>query len=358
MCGNYKGLTFCFLKKGRSFLLKKMHGNYKRITQFFLTRACRLLLMEKECNYCVITFLRKIKKSVCCKKCLCEIEKRNNKVLTFIRCSIYFVITFFSFVSLTAFANDLIELKKIISQGSFVYGRTMPGVDVYYGDIKLIKNEDNQFVFALPQDTEDKLVLTAIKDNERHVLTSPIQKRMWKEEVVNGLPPQKVLPSPDDQKRIDAENKLLRAGRAKTHHEKMPKCFVRPISARARISSEFGSRRILNGVKTAGHSGTDYAMPTGTPLYAPADGIVKVTHPDMFYSGKTVLIDHGYGIFSSYSHMSDIAVREGDAVVMGQQIGKVGTTGRSTGPHLHFTMTWYGVRVDPEFVLTHFGCDE
>ena len=115
---------------------------------------------------------------------------------------------------------------------------------------------------------------------------------------------------------------------------------------------------MLNGIKTAGHSGTDYALPTGSPIYAPADGMVKVIHPDMFYSGKTILIDHGYGVFSSYSHLSEILVRQGDKVKQGHLIGKIGTTGRSTGPHLHFTLTWFGVRVDPEYVLKTYACQD
>ncbi|MBR4927652.1 MAG: M23 family metallopeptidase [Alphaproteobacteria bacterium] len=255
-------------------------------------------------------------------------------------------------------ASSLIDLKTPIVQGSLVYGRTQPDVEVYYGDTQLVKDGDNQFVFALPQDAEDNLTLAVIQNKKHHTFSSPVQKRRWKEEVVNGLPPQKVVLSPADGQRVALENQLLRSGRTKTFYEKLPICFVRPISKKARISSEFGARRILNGIKAAGHSGTDYAMPIGTPLFAPAEGIVKVVHPDMFYSGKTVLIDHGYGIFSSYSHMNDIVVQEGEYVVQGQQIGAVGTTGRSTGPHLHFTMTWFGVRVDPEFVLTHYACDK
>ncbi len=355
---NYKGITFCFFYRKRFVWGKKRGGNYKRLTDFFKAGCVRFFLRKKRCDYNVNTKINFIEKSKYYLKHVWDVQKSNNNVFTHGVYCIYFVITFCFFIPLNGLANPLIELKTPIVQGSFVYGRSQPDVDVYYGDTKLVKTPDNQFVFALPQDTEDTLILKAVQHGKTHILSSPIGKRTWKEEVVNGLPPQKVLPNLKDQQRIASENKLLRAGRSETFYEKMPMCFVRPISKKARISSEFGARRILNGVKTAGHSGTDYAMPTGTPLFAPADGVVKVVHPDMFYSGKTVLIDHGYGIFSSYSHMSDILVHQGEHVVQGQQIGEVGTTGRSTGPHLHFTMTWFGVRVDPEFVLTYYSCDK
>ena len=86
-------------------------------------------------------------------------------------------------------------------------------------------------------------------------------------------------------------------------------------------------------------------------MVAPADGRVKVVHPDMFYTGKTILIDHGQGVFSSYSHLSEINVNENQVVKQGDVIGAVGMTGRSTGPHLHFAVTWFGVRVNPEFLF-------
>lgn len=355
---NYNGITFFFWRHKQCLLGKKRGCNYKRLTHFLKSRNIHFFSKKKNGNYNVDTNLNFIKKSKCCLMRFFGGQKCNNNIFTYGVYGIYFVITFCFFIPLTVQANPLIELKTPIIQGGFVYGRTQPDVDVYYRDMKLVKTPDNQFVFGLPQDTEDNLILTAIKQGKTHTLSSVIQKRMWKEEVVNGLPPQKVSPSLKDQQRIASENQLLRAGRSETFYEKLPMCFVRPISKEARISSEFGSRRILNGIKTAGHSGTDYAMPIGTPLLAPADGIVKVVHPDMFYSGKTVLIDHGYGLFSSYSHMNEITVQEGQFVVQGQQIGTVGTTGRSTGPHLHFTMTWFGVRVDPEFVLTHYPCDK
>ena len=252
---------------------------------------------------------------------------------------------------------DTLKLFHPVTQASLVYGQIQPNTDLFYNNTKIRTNDDGYFVLAIPQQTEDTLTLTTQHKQTTYDWTYNVQKRTWKQEVVNGLPPKKVSPSPKDLKRINQENQLLKNGRNTTFYKQLPMCFSRPVDKSARISSEFGSHRLLNGIKTAGHSGTDYALPTGSPVYAPADGIVKVTHPDMFYSGKTVLIDHGFGIFSSYSHLNTISVEQGETIKRGDKIGEIGTTGRSTGPHLHFTMTWFGIRIDPEYTLTHFSCD-
>lgn len=255
-----------------------------------------------------------------------------------------------------AFQVQAIELRPPVAQGSLIYGRVQGGEKVFLNDKEILKNKRGEFVFGLPQDTADELVLTTKSNGVTKTWRIPIEKRKWKEEVVNGLPPHKVTPSVEDQERIKAENAALKHARGITGYEAIPFCFIRPVPDTARISSTFGARRILNGQKTAGHSGTDYAMPVGTPIVSPAKGIVRLTHDDMFYSGKTILVDHGFGVFSSYSHLNHINVKQGQHVNQGDLLGEIGTTGRSTGPHLHLTMTWFGVRVDPEFILQNYAC--
>lgn len=251
-----------------------------------------------------------------------------------------------------------LELKSPITQASFIYGRTTENEQVFLNDREIHQTPAGEFVIALPQDTDDDLILTTKSNGITKIWSVPIEKRTWKEEVVNGLPPKKVSPDKAAQKQIANDSAALKKARSITKYTVLPRCFSRPVDKKARISSQFGSRRILNGQKTAGHSGTDYALPAGTPVYAPADGVVNLTHPDMFFSGKTILLDHGYGIYSSYSHLSRIDVKQGDFIKRGEKIGEIGTTGRSTGPHLHFTMTWFGIRVDPEFMLTYYACRE
>lgn len=285
----------------------------------------------------------------------------NNNVITILVRCMYSVITFFVLsVSVSAKAalhNQIsFDVFSPITQGSLVYGKTEVGAHVFYQNKPITLTPSGEFVFALPKDAPKEIELIVIQNNQKTSKIYNVLSRSWKEEVVNGLPPKKVSPSEADLKRVASENKLLREAREDSNSLFFPSCFIRPVDEKARISSEFGSSRVLNGVKTAGHSGTDYALPTGSPIYAPADGEVKVVHNDMFYSGKTILIDHGYGVFSSYSHLSEILVKQGEKINQGHLIGKIGTTGRSTGPHLHLTITWFGVRVDPEYVLKTYVC--
>jgi murein DD-endopeptidase MepM/ murein hydrolase activator NlpD len=92
----------------------------------------------------------------------------------------------------------------------------------------------------------------------------------------------------------------------------------------------------------------------GTPVYAPAPGVVELTHPNMFYSGGTLIISHGFGVSSTYIHLSEITVNVGQKVKRGQLIAKVGASGRATGPHLDWRINWFDVRLDPQLVLKHF----
>lgn len=277
-----------------------------------------------------------------------------NVITSYLKCN--YIVILFSF--LIPFTATAVELKRPVTQGSLVYGRAKNGERVFLQDVELKQNTDGLFVFALPQDTEDDLYLTTKQEGHTQIWTLPIEKRTWTEEIVNGLPPQKVSPSPANQKRIAQENALVAEGRATTFYTNLPLCFTRPVSTTARISSTFGARRVLNGTKTAGHSGTDYALPVGAPITAPADGVVKVAHPDMFLTGQTVLIDHGFDLYTSYSHLNKLDVKPGQHVKQGDKIGEIGQTGRATGPHLHLVMSWQNIRVDPEFVFQKYPCPQ
>lgn len=285
-----------------------------------------------------------------------------NFVIQLIQKACYYkVIKLCNYIGITSlillpFSVSAIELQAPVTQATYVYGKVAPDEQIFIGKTEIKTTKDGLFVFGLPQDTEKELILTSQKNGQTKTWKMPIAPRKFKEEVVNGLPPHKVSPSKEDQKRIATDNKALRTARSETSYETLPFCFSRPVDKNARISSTFGARRVLNGVKTSGHSGTDYALPAGTPILSPQDGIVRLAHDDMFFSGKTILIDHGYGLFSSYSHLSKIDVKNGQTLKRGDKIGEIGTTGRSTGPHLHLTFTWFGVRVDPEFVLTTYPC--
>ena len=118
-----------------------------------------------------------------------------------------------------------------------------------------------------------------------------------------------------------------------------------------RISGRFGNQRIYNGTPKSPHSGMDIAAGTGTPIRAPAGGTVTLAQQDFYLTGGTVMIDHGHGIGSNFLHLSRLDVKVGDVVKQGDVIGAVGSTGRSTGPHLHWGMSWFDIRIDPLLVL-------
>jgi len=156
----------------------------------------------------------------------------------------------------------------------------------------------------------------------------------------------KVNPNKEDMKRIRGErgriNSALRHWQQQTAVETR---FTLPV--KGRLSSPFGLRRFFNEQPRKPHSGIDIAAPEGTPIVAPAAGVVVLVHDDMFYTGKTVMIDHGLGLTTVYAHMNAITVIEGQVVAQGDAIGTVGKTGRVTGPHLHWGMTWKSVHLDP-----------
>ncbi len=256
-----------------------------------------------------------------------------NKVITICSLCAYIVITF---------PARALEFITPLQQGGLVYGRTDPADTLLYNDRPIPLTPAGQFIFGIPQDVED--ITLTLNGAEKVFAVKPVA---WREEKVDGLPPEKVMLSPADERRVAEDNTLLRQSRASSTRDFFPAHLTRP-AAGARISGHFGSRRILNGVKMSGHSGTDYALPAGTPVAAPADGVVVLTHPDMFYSGVTIVIDHGFGVFSSYSHLQEAIVRRGQYIKQGDIIGNIGMTGRATGPHLHFTLLWNNVRVDPE----------
>ena len=123
------------------------------------------------------------------------------------------------------------------------------------------------------------------------------------------------------------------------------------MPSKGRISGVYGSQRILNGEPKNPHFGLDIANKRGTPVLAPADGVVLLTHKDMFFSGGTIVLDHGFGITSSYIHLNSIDITEGEKVKQGQKIATIGSTGRSTGPHLDWRLNWFGQRLDPALLI-------
>jgi murein DD-endopeptidase MepM/ murein hydrolase activator NlpD len=214
---------------------------------------------------------------------------------------------------------------------------------------------DGGFVFGIGRDASGDVVVVVRQPGagrvEHRVAVTP---RDWPVERIDGVPPKTVNPPPEIAARIAREQARVVAQRARDDaRDDYEQAVAWPVHGR--ISGRFGNARVYNGQAGAGHSGMDIAAPAGTPVQAPAAGVVTFADPDLYLTGGTVLLDHGHGVSSNFLHLSRIDVKAGDRVAQGQVIGAVGMTGRATGPHLHWGMNWFDVRVDPLLVLEASG---
>lgn len=242
-------------------------------------------------------------------------------------------------------------LPKSVQQGALVIGRTHQAATVEFGGRMLRVSPNGLFVFGVDRDEKGPLVVN-IKQPGTTIVPHRIEvtPRDWPIERVNGAPPKTVNPPPQIAERIAREQALIVASRKRDDaREDFAQRFVWPVQGR--ISGRFGNQRIYDGTPKSPHGGMDIAAPNGTPVKAPAGGIVIFAAKDLYLTGGTVLIDHGAGVSSNFLHLSRVDVKVGDRVEQGQIIAAVGATGRATGPHLHWGMHCNGVRVDPLLVL-------
>ncbi|MGA8279194.1 MAG: M23 family metallopeptidase [Rhodanobacteraceae bacterium] len=251
-------------------------------------------------------------------------------------------------VSIAAAPRDTVTLPAYLQQGQLVIARAPPGSHVRFGGRELRVGSDGHFVFGLDRDAPRSFKLDIrYPDGHNETVQRTVTQRTYRVERVNGLPQKTVTPDPATAARIAREQQAVAEARTRDDpRENFLDGFERPVK-NARISGVYGSQRIDNGVPKSPHMGLDMAVPTGTPVHAPAAGIVTFAEPDLVLTGGTVLIDHGFGLDSSFLHMSRLDVKRGDHVKQGQIIGAAGMTGRATGPHVHWGFNWFGVRLDP-----------
>ena len=238
-----------------------------------------------------------------------------------------------------------------VPQGSLVMGTLPKGAQARFDGHALRADGSGQIVFGIGRDaTSPQTVDVRLADGSLRKIDIAISKRDWPIQRVNGVPDNTVNPPPAIAARIARENaRIVAARRADTDGTGFAQAFEWPVQGR--VSGRFGNQRIFNGTPKSPHSGMDIAATQGTPIRAPADGVVTLAEPAFFLTGGTVMLDHGHGVSSNFLHMSRIDVKPGDAVKQGQVLGAVGMTGRATGPHLHWGMTWFDVKIDPLLVL-------
>ena len=249
---------------------------------------------------------------------------------------------------LTAPLCGAVMLEGEAVQGNIIFGQTEPGSEVRLDDESLLVAPDGAFVFGFGRDEVGTVVLeVTTPDAQTEVRELTIQPREYNIERVDGLPPATVTPPPEVLERIREDNRQVAAARARRDNRAdWTGGFIWP--AQGRLSGFYGSQRVLNGEPRRPHYGVDVAAPTGSPVVAPAAGIVTLAHPDLYYSGGTIIIDHGLGLSSTFLHLSEVDVSEGTAVAQGELIGKIGASGRATGPHLDWRMNWLDKRVNPQ----------
>lgn len=262
------------------------------------------------------------------------------------RLAVIFAFTLFSFFAEAAGVG----LEGNFIQGGLVYGKTEPGDRVELDGVRLSLSTGGRFLIGFGRDAPQSAVLSITgsggKTDRR---TLKVASREYKVQHIDGLPARKVTPRPEDEARIKADNAGIARVRAlDTDDAYFSSGFTWPVTGP--VSGVFGSLRILNGKPKNPHNGTDIAAPEGTIIRAPADASVALVNDDMFYTGKTLMLDHGLGLSSVYAHMSAILVKQGTLVKKGTPIGRVGQTGRVTGAHLHWGVTLGATHLDPALI--------
>jgi murein DD-endopeptidase MepM/ murein hydrolase activator NlpD len=246
---------------------------------------------------------------------------------------------------------EILEWQGSFQQGSLLLGQLPEGYRASYDKQRLQVTPKGQFLLGLGRqaNTVIELVLT---DSEGIETTEQfnVRERQYVIQRIEGVPQKTVTPRPKDVERIRSDSWLVKQARKdRTESLDFLAGFQRPLDGP--ITGVYGSQRFYNGIPKNPHYGVDYAAPTGTLVMAPASGVVRLAHRDLFYSGGTLIVDHGHGLSSTFLHLSDILVEEGMRVERGKPIAKVGATGRATGPHLDWRMNWRQVRIDPVLVL-------
>jgi murein DD-endopeptidase MepM/ murein hydrolase activator NlpD len=258
-------------------------------------------------------------------------------------------------VAIGAPARAEIALRGAVMPGALIRGRTAPGATVIVDGrtLGLSANGDFAFGFAYDRATPADLAIRLL-DGTSEAKTLDLVKRSYKVQRIDGLPDKYVEPPKSVLERIARENQLIGRARARDTDEAwFADDFDWPV--KGPITGVYGSQRILNGQAKNPHFGIDIAVGQGTPIRAPVGAVVAMAEEDLYYTGGTLILDHGRGVSTSYLHMSRLDVKVGDRVAKGDIIGAVGQTGRATGPHLCWRLNWFQERLDPALVVPEMG---
>lgn len=255
---------------------------------------------------------------------------------------------------------DCVDLEGDAIQGGLLWGRLAPETEVSVDGKPVPVMPDGAFLLGIGRDAKTEITLVTESDTRCEQLIA-IGQRDYRIQRVEGVPQKTVTPPEEVLERIARERALVRE--AKSLRLERPE-FLQWVRsglswpATGRISGVYGSQRFYNGTPGSPHYGVDVARPTGHPVVAPGPGVITLAEPDLFYSGGTVILDHGYGLSSSFLHLSEVLVEVGDEVTVGTLLGKIGATGRATGPHLDWRMSWFDQRIDPQLLVPPMPDDQ
>ena len=244
-----------------------------------------------------------------------------------------------------------IEMYGSFFQGNLIIGKVNSESKIFIDNKKIKVSREGYFAFGLDRDRKNDIRIKIINKDKTENIVKKIYKKKYQIQKIDGLPQKQVTPPKEVYERIKSDNKLIASARAvDSDLNFFTKKFILPIDNPV-ISGVYGSQRILNGIPKSPHYGVDFAADEGTPIKNMLEGIVTLSEKDLYYTGGTVIIDHGHGISTLYMHMKDVNVSKGQSLKQGDLIGTVGKTGRSTGPHLHIQLHWYDMKLDPASVL-------
>ncbi|MEY1661088.1 M23 family metallopeptidase [Isoalcanivorax beigongshangi] len=252
-----------------------------------------------------------------------------------------------SVAALAGAADLLLAQQGEAAPGRLVRVQLVPGTQAWLDGTPLSVSANGWAAFGFDRDASGQRVLRLVGNGREQRVEFVLPAGDWPLQRVNGVPPRTVAPPPPAvQERIRAEAALMAKARAvHSQLEDFTTAFRWPLSGR--ISGVYGSQRIYNGTPGSPHLGLDIAAPTGSKVQAPAGGVVTLVHQDMFYNGGTLVIDHGEGVASTFIHLNAVHVEQGQRVEAGDWVADVGATGRASGPHLHWVVNWFDVRLDP-----------
>lgn len=262
-----------------------------------------------------------------------------------------FLVTLLAFSLSTQAQNYFLNLKGKPTQGGLIIAQTNASAKVKINGKAANITDDGYFMFGFSRFDEKPINLAITFDGATYKTSIPVTPREFPTEVIDGLPKNKVTPPDSVYAQIKADNAKVAKARSFMDFRKD---FLQPFiwPANGRVSGVYGSRRILNGKPKRPHYGMDIANKTGTSVVSPANGVVRMAETDMYYTGGTIIIDHGYGLTTTFMHLSQVNVEAGTRVKQGEKIGEIGMTGRATGPHLDWRLNLGKTRLDPQLVIS------